>query len=414
MISPKMKNIFTAISVSLLLVTANAQDAKSDMKAVVDYLASDDLQGRETGTKAEKKAAKYLVKQFEAIGLEPKGEKGFYQDFTYTPKPNPHQAPSEQNKDYKPITGRNVIGFIDNGAEHTVILGAHYDHLGMGGEGSRYTGEPAIHNGADDNASGVAMIIELAKYLKENNKKHNYLILAFSGEEKGLWGSNYFMKNPTIDTSKISYMINFDMVGRLGASYKLMVYGTGTSPSFGWVLDKANDPVMFHLLKKESGVGPSDHTSFYLKGYPVLHFFTGQHDDYHKPSDDADKINFDGMVLIAEFVEKVITDLDNIEQLTYRKTKDEDSHKAPKYSVTLGVVPDYLFDGVGMRIDGTSTDRPADKAGMKAGDVVIKMGDVDVPDMMGYMKGLSSFKKGDTTDVVILRDGKEMVMSVTF
>ena len=399
---------------SFIFISANAQTPKEDMTAVIEYLASDELEGRETGTKAEKKAAKYLVKQFEAIGLEPKGDKGFYQDFTYTPKANSHEAPSEQNKNYDPITGRNVIGYINNNAEHTIIIGAHYDHLGMGGEGSRYKGEPAVHNGADDNASGVAVIIELAKYLKENNKKHNYLILAFSGEEKGLWGSNYYMKNPTIDTSKISYMMNFDMVGRLGASYKLMVYGTGTSPSFGWVLDKANDPVMFHLMKKESGVGPSDHTSFYLKGYPVLHFFTGQHEDYHKPTDDVEKINFDGMVLLLNYVEKVMTDLDGIEKLTYRKTKDEDSHKAPKYSVTLGVVPDYLYDGKGMRIDGTSTDRPADKAGMKTGDVVIKMGDVDVPDMMGYMTALSQFKKGDTTDVVFLRDGKEMTLSVTF
>jgi len=404
----------TIIFIGFITVSVYGQDPKSEMIEVVNYLSSDELKGRETGTKEEKKAAKYLAKQFEMIGLEAKGEKGYYQDFTYTPKPNSHKAPSEQNKNYDPITGRNVIGYVDNGAEYTVILGAHYDHLGMGGEGSRYKGEPAVHNGADDNASGVAMIIELAKYLKENNKKHNYLILAFSGEEKGLWGSNYFMKNPTIDTAKISYMINYDMVGRLSPSYKLAIYGTGTSPTFGWVLDKANDPVMFHLMKKESGVGPSDHTSFYLKGYPVLHFFTGQHDDYHKPSDDVDKINFEGMVLILNYSEKVIADLDNIEKLTYRKTKDEDSRKAPKYSVTLGVVPDYLYDGKGMRIDGTSTDRPAENAGIKMGDVVIKMGDVDVPDMMGYMEALSKFKKGDKVDVTIIRDGEEMVMSVTF
>jgi len=409
-----MKNYILLVIFGLSVIISSAQDPKADMTEVVNYLASDKLEGRETGTKAERKAAKYLVKQFKTIGLTPKGEDGFYQDFTYTPKPNPHMAPSEQNKNYDPVTGRNVIGYIDNGAEYTVVLGAHYDHLGMGGEGSRYKGEPAVHNGADDNASGVAMILELAKYLKENNKKHNYLILAFSGEEKGLWGSNYFMKNPTIDTNKISYMINFDMVGRLSASYKLAVYGTGTSPSFDAVLDQANDPVKFHLMKKESGVGPSDHTSFYLKGYPVLHFFTGQHEDYHKPSDDADKINYDGMVLILKYVEDVMTQLDEEGKLEYRKTKDEDSRKAPKYSVTLGVVPDYLYDGKGMRIDGTSPGKPAEKAGIKAGDVVIKMGDIEVPDMMGYMKALSQFKKGQETDVIVLRDGKEVTVHVTF
>ena len=307
-----------------------------------------------------------------------------------------------------------MIGYIDNHAAHTIIIGAHYDHLGMGGEGSRYKGEPAVHNGADDNASGVAVMLELARYLRNSEQRHNYLFLAFSGEEKGLWGSNHFMKNPTIDTSRVSYMINFDMVGRLSSSYKLAVYGTGTSPSFDSVLNEANEPVMFHLMKKESGVGPSDHTSFYLKGYPVLHFFTGQHEDYHKPTDDVEFINFEGMGMIVQYTEKVINALDQEEKLVYHKTKDEESHKAPKYSVTLGVVPDYLYDGEGMRIDGTSDGKPAQIAGMKAGDVVIKMGKVDVPNMMGYMKALGTFKKGDKTKVTLLRDGKKLKLDVTF
>jgi hypothetical protein len=409
-----MKNYLALLVFVLTLNTGFSQDVKSDMTAVVKYLASDKLEGRETGTKAEKKAAKYLVKQFKNIGLVPKGEDEFYQDFTYTPKANPHASAEDQVKVLAPITGRNVIGYIDNEADYTIIIGAHYDHLGFGHEGSRHAGEPEIHNGADDNASGVAVILELAKYLKVNNKQHNYLILAFSGEEKGLWGSNYYMKNPTIDTSKISYMINFDMVGRLSPSYKLAVYGTGTSPVFDEVLNKANDPVKFHLVKKESGVGPSDHTSFYLKGYPVLHFFTGQHEDYHKPTDDFEKINFDGMVSIVNYVENVMTQLDSLGKLGYQKTKDEESHKAPKYSVTLGVVPDYLFDGTGMRIDGVSAGKPAENAGIMAGDIVVKMGDVEVPNMMGYMKALSQFKKGQETDVVVVRNAKEVIVHVTF
>lgn len=409
-----MKNYIALFGFVLTCTLGLAQEPKSDMTAVVKYLASDKLEGRETGTKAEKVAAKYLVKQFKNIGLEPKGDKGFYQDFTYTPKANPHGSAEDQDKVMAPITGRNVIGYINNDAEYTIIIGAHYDHLGYGHEGSRHTGEKEIHNGADDNASGVAMILELAKFLKKNNPKHNYVILAFSGEEKGLWGSNYYMKNPTIDTSKIAYMINFDMVGRLSPSYKLAVYGTGTSPVFDEVLKKANDPVKFHLVTKESGVGPSDHTSFYLKGYPVLHFFTGQHDDYHKPTDDFEKINFDGMVLILDFVENIMTQLEHYGQLEFRKTKDADSKKAPKYSVTLGVVPDYLFDGVGMRIDGTSPGKPAENAGIKAGDIVIQMGEILVPDMMGYMKALGQFKKGEETDVVVVRDGKEVTVHVTF
>ena len=209
-------------------------------------------------------------------------------------------------------------------------------------------------------------------------------------------------------------MVNFDMVGRLSASYKLAVYGTGTSPVFDSVLDKANNPVKFHLMKKESGVGPSDHTSFYLKGYPVLHFFTGQHEDYHKPTDDFDKINFDGMVSIVEYTQDLLTQLDGSGKLEYRKTKDEESHKAPKYSVTLGVVPDYLYDGNGMRIDGTSPGKPAEKAGILAGDIIVKMGDVEVISMMAYMKALSGFKKGQETDVIIIREEKEITLHVTF
>jgi hypothetical protein len=409
-----MKRIILA---SILLISGSytqAQSTLESMKEVVSYLASDELQGRETGTAAEKEAADYIKSKFESLGLEPRGEVGFFQDFTYTPKANPHQAPSEQNKDYKPVTGRNVIGYVNNGAEYTIIIGAHYDHLGMGGEGSRYKGEPAIHNGADDNASGVAVLLELAKRLRNSEQRHNYLIMAFSGEEKGLWGSNHYMKHPTIDTSKVSYMMNFDMVGRLSDSQKLAIYGTGTSPSFDSVLNAANEPTKFHMVKKESGVGPSDHTSFYLKGYPVLHFFTGQHEDYHKPTDDEEFINYEGMEMIVDFTFDVISELDLTPKLLYKRTKDEESHKALKYSVTLGVVPDYLFEGEGMRIDGTSEGKPAQKAGIIAGDVVIKMGDIDVPDMMGYMKALGKFKKGDKAVVVVLRKGKKVKVNVTF
>lgn len=408
------KSVVVVLSIAVLGNSAFGQTEKEDMQTVVKYLSSDELKGRETGTKEERMAAKYLMKEFKSIGLSPKGEKGYYQDFSYTPTANPHAGHVDSNFKAEEITGRNVIGYMDNNAPYTVVIGAHYDHLGMGHEGSRNVGEEAIHNGADDNASGVAVILELAKYLQRNPGNHNYLFLAFSGEEKGLWGSNYYMKHPTIDTSSITYMLNYDMVGRLSPGYKLAVYGTGTSPVFDTTLKQANTPVKFHLVTKESGVGPSDHTSFYLKGYPVLHFFTGQHEDYHKPTDDYDKVNFDGMVLVLNYSEDVIRLLDSQGKLEYRKTKDEDSRKAPKYSVTLGIVPDYMFEGKGMKIDGVSPGKTASKAGIKAGDEVIKMGDIDVPNMMGYMKALGQFKKGDKVDVVVVRDGKELVIPVEF
>jgi Zn-dependent M28 family amino/carboxypeptidase len=294
--------------------------------------------------------------------------------------------------------------------ENTVIIGAHYDHLGYGDEGSLHRGEKAIHNGADDNASGVSVMLNLAGKLKNTNTNNNYLLMAFSGEEMGLLGSNYFVKNATIDTKKVNYMINMDMVGRLKDSM-LAVYGTGTSPIWSQTINSLNSD--FKLIEKESGVGPSDHTSFYLNDIPVLHFFTGQHENYHKPSDDAELLNYDGMYQISEYIYAIISDLNDNDKLTFVKTKNE-SDNAPRFKVTLGVIPDYLFDGKGMRIDGVTDDRPAHKAGIKKGDVVVKMGSIKIVDMMSYMKGLSQFEKGNTTTVKVLREGKIVETEVTF
>ena len=219
-----------------------------------------------------------------------------------------------------------MIGFIDNDVQNTVIIGAHFDHLGYGGDGSLYRDSiKAIHNGADDNASGTAVMIDLARRLKNKNTNNNYLFIAFSGEEMGLLGSNYFVKNPTINTKTVSYMINMDMVGRLKKDSALAVYGTGTSPMFKQVLNAHNNK--FKLIENESGVGPSDHTSFYLADIPVLHFFTGQHEDYHKPGDDAEKLNYQGMETISDYIFDIISDLDDNGKLAFRKTKNEsESH----------------------------------------------------------------------------------------
>ncbi len=383
------------------------------MQDDVAVLASDSLKGRETGTQNELMAADYLVSRFEGIGLSPAGNAGtWYQTFTFKPKKDPHQEIQYVEASDSTITGTNVIGFIDNKAEKTVVLGAHYDHLGMGGEGSLHRGEAAIHNGADDNASGVAVLLQLAKKLKDGDLKgNNYLIMAFSGEEIGLLGSNYFSKNPTITLEDVTYMINMDMVGRLRESKVLSVSGTGTTPIWPQVLN-ANNPG-FELVLKESGVGPSDHTSFYLQDIPVLHFFTGQHEDYHKPTDDADKLNYEGMEEITNYIMAVITELDDDPKLAFRKTRNE-SEEVPRFKVGLGVIPDYLFSGEGMRIDGVSEDKPAQKAGLQKGDVVVKMGDSTITDMMSYMRALSVFDEGDSTTVVVQRDGKAMDVTIKF
>ncbi len=396
----------------LFIVKSNAQ-TENQLHKDVSFLADDKLEGRATGTEGEKAAAEYLAKRFKEIGLEPKGTNGYFQDFTFKPKTHPHgKVDYTDTISENVITGRNILGYINNNATHTIIIGAHFDHLGYGMDGSLYRGkEKQIHNGADDNASGVAVLLNLAEKLKNTNKGNNYLVMAFSGEEMGLLGSNYFVKHATIPLNSANYMLNMDMVGRLKKDSALAVYGVGTSPYFKQVIEAYNDK--FKLIKKESGVGPSDHTSFYLNDIPVLHFFTGQHEDYHRPSDDFDKLNYAGMELISNYIFDIITDLDDNGKMAFRKTKNE-SDDAPRFKVTLGVVPDYMFDGKGMRIDGVSEDKPAQKAGIQKGDIVIQLGDHKIKDMMGYMKALSNFKKGMTTKAKILRNKKTIEVEVTF
>jgi Zn-dependent M28 family amino/carboxypeptidase len=385
---------------------------KSNIKDDVSFLADDSLEGRQTGTDGEKKAANYIAKRFKDLGLTAKGTKNFHQEFSFIPKTDPHAEVTFTKNEDGTITGRNVIGYINNDAKNTIVIGAHYDHLGYGGDGSLFRDSiKAIHNGADDNASGTAVMLDLARKLNTTNTNNNYLFIAFSGEEMGLLGSNYFVKNPTINTKAVSYMINMDMVGRLKKDSALAVYGTGTSPIFKQVLKAHN--TKFKLIENESGVGPSDHTSFYLADIPVLHFFTGQHEDYHKPGDDADKLNYQGMETISEYIFDIISDLDDNGKLAFRKTKNE-SESTPRFKVGLGVIPDYLFDGKGMRIDGVSEGRPAETSGLLKGDVVIQLGDSIVTDMMSYMRALSVFDKGDKTTVRVKRGNKEVRSNIEF
>lgn len=378
----------------------------------VEYLSSDELEGRSTGSKGEELAANYIEKRFKELNVEPIGENGYFQEFSFKQKSHPHDTISTSDSiQENSITGKNVIGFIDNKSINTIVVGAHYDHLGFGGEGSLYRSDSLkIHNGADDNASGVSLMLDLAAKLKDNNN-NNYMFIAFSGEELGLLGSNFFVKNPTIDIKSINYMINMDMVGRLNNENTLAVYGLGTSPIFKQTIKSNNKN--FKIIENESGVGPSDHTSFYLNDIPVLHFFTGQHSDYHKPSDDSELLNYEGINLISDFIYSIISDLNDNGKLPFRETKNE-SQETPRFKVSLGVIPDYLYDGKGMRIDGVSKGKPAEKAGFQKGDIVIKLGDEEVTDMMSYMKALSKFENGDKVDVQISRKNKLSIKKVTF
>ncbi len=407
---PLLAALFFALLPGLWSQPADADFEQ--MKVDVIFLSSDNLEGRQPGTRGGDEAADYIAWRFEQMGLQAAGKgHSWFQPFDFTYRANPHDENSEQRS-----SGKNVLAYVDNGAATTVVIGAHYDHLGYGVTGSRHMGDPAIHNGADDNASGVAVMLYLAKKLKEDGpKNNNYLFMAFSAEEFGLIGSKFFVEHPTLRLEDINYVINLDMVGRLKDDGTLIVNGAGTSPVWKDALQRIRVGNI-HVKTFDSGVGPSDHTSFYLKDIPVLHFFTGQHEQYHKPEDDSFLLNFDGMYDVADFILRLISDLDGQGKLAFTKTKDEqaEGRRAASYKVTLGVMPDYAYSGKGLKLDGVRDGGPAAKAGIQAGDVVVRMGDLEVKDIYGYMEGLSKFKAGDSTTVIVLRDGKELKFKVTF
>ncbi|HET7116897.1 MAG TPA: M20/M25/M40 family metallo-hydrolase [Hanamia sp.] len=314
----------------------------------------------------------------------------------------------------KKRTGHNVIGYLDNGAAHTIIIGAHYDHLGYGEDhNSLWTGKPEIFNGADDNASGTALVLELAKIMKKSKlKKNNYLFICFSGEELGLYGSKYFTENPTVPLDAVDYMINCDMVGRLNNdTHTVTIGGYGTSPEWGKILPEKTKSL--NVKFDSSGIGPSDHTSFYLKNIPVLFFFTGIHSDYHKPTDDVDKINFEGEFRVIQYIENVLKETNNTSKLAFSKTKEPQMEVA-HFTVSLGFMPDYTFSGTGVRADGIIDGKIAQKIGMEAGDVIIQLGDFKVTDIYNYMTALSKFKKGDTTKLTVMRGKEEKSFDVVF
>lgn len=347
-----------------------------------------------------------------SIYLTPAGKKTFFDDLDTEYKLNIKVAVGIKNRN-----ASNVIGFLDNQAPLTIVIGAHFDHLGYGEDGNSMIrgGEPAIHNGADDNASGTASLIELAFALKQSKSKHyNYLFIAFSAEELGLNGSKYFVENPSIDLKNVNYMINMDMVGRMNDSTQtITVGGYGTSPNWDKMLSAIPNKG-FSIKTDSSGSGPSDHTSFYRKDIPVLFFFTGLHTDYHKPSDDADKINYVGMLKIIKFIQQMIAMDKSATRLPFLKTREQQTSTSTRFSVSMGIMPDYSFSGNGVRVDGVSDNRPAKKAGIMAGDIVKQLGDIKTSSVEAYMQALSKFKKGDSTSVIVMRKEQELKFDIIF
>lgn len=409
-----LKKLFITVFVLIAFAqTGVSQTIKTrNIKKDITYLASDELKGRGTATPEGHKAAEYIAAEFKKAGLQQLNN-SWLKPFTFKKGNNPHDTSTAGVPEK---TAENVVGFLDNKAPYTIVVGGHYDHLGLGHDHNSLDANPEgkIHNGADDNASGTAGVLELARYYASNKKTepYNFLFICFSGEELGLLGSKKWCEKPDMDLGKINYMVNMDMIGRLSDSTKkIIVYGVGTSPVFVPIIDSISSKLS--VKKDSSGIGPSDQTSFYLKDIPVLHFFTGQHSDYHKPSDDADKINYNGEVEVLDYITRVIEKTFHYPKLTFAKTRNPDTGKA-SFKVTMGVMPDYTFEGEGMRIDGVTDNKPAFKAGVLKGDVVKKLGNHEVKDVQGYMKALSNFKKGDTTTIEVQRGNEVKTLNITF
>jgi hypothetical protein len=324
------------------------------------------------------------------------------------------------------VPAKNVVGVLDGSgplANQTVIVGAHYDHLGYGGAGSlARSRRKQIHPGADDNASGTTVLMELARRLsaqadgrQQAAGRRRLVFIAFSGEETGLLGSEYYCKHPLFRLSGTVAMINLDMVGRLhredGRDW-LMVQGTGTSKGFDALIDRLNQPFGFRLSKVAGGLGPSDHSSFYQSKVPVLFFFTGTHKDYHRPSDTADKLNVPGMTRVADLVERLARELaTTTERPRYVYVKGRFSAGRRYAGPTLGIMPgNYNDEEGGLLIAGVREGGPAEKAGLREGDRIVSLAGQPVKNIQTYMVILRTQKKGQPVEVGVLRNGKKLLL----
>lgn len=316
------------------------------------------------------------------------------------------------------IPVRNVIGVLEGEGPHkdeTIVIGAHFDHLGRGGTGSLAPKSKEIHNGADDNASGTAGLLEIARRLGELNKPlpRRIVLIAFNGEERGLLGANEYVDKPIFPLEQTVAMLNMDMIGRL-TDNKLTVFGTGTSSVWDAWLDKAVEGTDLVLAKKTEGFGPSDHAAFYGKKIPVLHFFTGIHDDYHRPGDDWEKLNVPGMATIIDLLEKIVVETANVEErLDYIHIAGAASLARSGSRPYFGSIPDFGKEVEGYAISGVSPESPADKGGLKGGDVIVEINKRKIGGLDDFDLALRDFSPGEQVDVVVLRDAKKVPLKVT-
>ncbi len=441
-------------SFALNVSAQKAQPARVDaletnLRKHIEYLASDKLEGRRTGEIGATYAAGYIANQFAKLRLKPvaksaNGKPNYMQPFSYTPVRDPHATPADPTKTAtaNSKSAYNIIGILDGHDKvlknEAIVIGAHYDHLGRGGPGSLAANSTDIHHGADDNASGTAAIIELARaFAKDKSNKRTLIFIAFSGEEDGLFGSKYYVNNPVFPLEKTVAMINLDMVGRLKDN-KLTIGGIGTASGWKSLVEEKNldgrnaappkpegylgPPIRiedvrkkFSLALNEEGFGPSDHSSFYGKQIPVLFFFTGTHLDYHKPSDTADKINYAGLQQIVAYVAAIAKAIDeNPTRPTYTVAKSATPQGTRMgFSVSLGTIPSYADSTDGMLLDDVRENSPASRAGLKAGDKLIKLAGKDVKNVYDYTAILGEMKADVEYVVVVVRANETLTLKIT-
>ena len=383
----------------------------------VEFLAADRLEGRGSGTAGNDTAAAHVARRFRALGLDSLGLRGYLQPFTVraarSAGGDPHAAPAA------PRPTQNVVALLRGTdpalRDEYVVVGAHLDHLGRSPEGALDPdARDAIRNGADDNASGTAAVLEVARLLAAKPPARSVVFALFSGEELGLLGSSHFVNNPILPLDRAIAMVNFDMVGRLRDG-KVIVYGVETADEMRAIVDAANAGGALKVQGVGDGYGPSDHASFYGRGIPVLHLFTDLHEDYHRASDDADKVNAGGIAQVVGYAGRVIADIaGRPTRLTVRQAAAPPPRGGGSGTgVYLGSIPDMGSDVKGMRLTGVRAGSPADLGGIRAGDVIVKFGGRDVTDIYTYTDAMNAFKPGDVVEVVVEREGRPVVLRVT-
>ena len=399
----------------------------------IAWLAADRLEGRATGTAGNDSAAAYIARRYESLGLHPLGVDTTRPECRVTVVPasclswlqrfvarGPELA---HNGHPDGVATQNVVALIPGSdpalAGQYVVIGAHFDHLGRSSVGAM---DPeagsAIRNGADDNASGTAAVLELARLLAAAPTRRSIVVANFSGEELGLLGSQWFVEHPPLSLDSVDAMVNFDMVGRL-KNDRLIVYGVNTATEMPAIVQGANAPPAFDLKAVGDGYGPSDQSSFYAKGIPVLHFFTDLHEDYHRATDDAEKIDSVGGARVVAMAERVVRDIANRDT---RLTPVRVAAPAPVTSgssgegsnVYLGSIPDMSGgDEAGLRLSGVRGGSPADVGGLKTGDLIVAFGGKPVKDLYSYSDALYAHKPGDKVEVVYIRNGERYTTTVT-